>query len=239
MDFLPTLLPARFIKRYKRFFADIETPEGPLTVHVPNTGSLKGCLIQGSDCLYSPSNDPKRKLKGTLQFLKVGESWVGVNTSLPNQFAKHLWESKSIPHWRDFHFLKLEHKINAQTRLDLVLAPNEESFLAGRGLHFVEIKNVTMADKDLALFPDAVTTRGQKHLNELMELQIKGFTTEILFMVQRTDCQKFSACAEIDPEYARLLKEAQLAGVRITALSCHVNQKKGVELVNSFLKVEI
>lgn len=239
MDFSPPLLSGRFVKRYKRFFADIETPEGPLTIHVPNTGSLKGCLEEGAECLYSPSTDPKRKLKGTLQFLKIKGTWVGVNTSLPNFLVKELWESKTIPHWQGFDFLKLEHKINPKTRIDMVLAPSPEDFEKQKRLHFIEVKNVTLAEEDLALFPDAVTTRGQKHLLELMELQKQGFSTEILFVVQRTDCERFSACAEMDPKYAELLRAAKEAGVLISAYPCRIDKKRGVELLNTPLKLQI
>lgn len=239
MDFSPPLLSGRFIKRYKRFFADIETPEGALTIHVPNTGSLKGCLEEGAECLYSPSTDPKRKLKGTLQFLKVKNTWVGVNTSLPNHLVKELWESGAVSHWKGLGFLKLEHKINEKTRIDMVLAPSKEDFEKQHRLHFIEVKNVTLAEEDLALFPDAVTARGQKHLMELMELQKQGFTTEILFVVQRTDCGRFSACAEIDAKYAELLKQAQNAGVRISAYPCRIDKKKGVELLNTPLNLQI
>lgn len=239
MEFSPSLLSGRFIKRYKRFFADIETPEGPLTVHVPNTGSLKGCLKEGMECLYSPATDPKRKLRGTLQFLKLENTWVGVNTSLPNLLAKELWISKKVPHWKNFNYLKSEYKISEKTRLDMVLAPTEQDFEERKNLHFVEIKNVTLADQDLALFPDSVTTRGQKHLLELIELQSRGFSTEILFVVQRTDCGRFSACAEIDSKYAELLKQALQAGVLVSAYPCSIDKKKGVEILNSPLKLHI
>lgn len=240
MNFSPTLKKAKFFKRYKRFFADIETEEGPLTIHVPNTGSLKDCLIEGTDCLYTPVNDQKRKLKGTLQFLKVNDGWVGVNTSLPNKLVKEAWENGVMKHWKKFKFLKLEHKINAKTRLDVVLSPSEEDFKNGQNLHFVEIKNVTMSDdQGLALFPDAVTTRGQKHLEELMELQAQGFTTEILFIVQRTDCNRFSPNHHIDPKYAELLKKAVTAGVRVSVYPCSIDPAEGVKIVDSALEVEL
>lgn len=239
MQFSPPLETAQFKKRYKRFFADIETHQGPLTVHVPNTGSLKGCLIEDTDCLYTPTSDPKRKLKGTLQFLKVNKTWVGVNTSLPNSMAKEAWEKKIFPHWKNFSFMKPEYKINDKTRLDLVMAPSEADFNDKKNLHFVEIKNVTMASGHTALFPDAVTTRGQKHLQELMSLTQQGFSTEILFVVQRTDCVQFRPCAEIDPKYSKLLREAQKAGVQLSAFSCLIDKKKGVELSNSPLAIQI
>ncbi|NCN40813.1 DNA/RNA nuclease SfsA [bacterium] len=235
----PSLEKATFKKRYKRFFADIETSKGPLTIHVPNTGSMKGCLEEGADCLYTPTDDPKRKLKGTLQFLKTKESWVGVNTSLPNQLVKDFWESGQKETWKKFSFAKLEHKINAQTRLDMVMAPTESDFKERKILHFVEVKNVTMAENGVALFPDAVTTRGQKHLEELMGLASQGFGAEIFFVVQRTDCMSFSPCEEIDPTYAKLLKEAQDSGVNLSAYPCWIDEKKGVGIANSPLKILI
>jgi sugar fermentation stimulation protein A len=240
MNFPAPLLSGRFLKRYKRFFADIETLEGEkLTLHVPNTGSLKGCLIEGTECLYTLSSDPNRKLKGTLHFLKMEKSWIGVNTSLPNQLVKELWEKRPLSHWENFKFVKMEHKINPKTRLDMVLSPSEEHFSGGRNLHFIEVKNVTLAEGSLALFPDAVTSRGQKHLEELIALRRAGHTAEILFVVQRTDCESFSACSAIDPVYAEKLRDAHEAGVRITALPCVIDKKKGVELVNSPLKINL
>lgn len=230
MVFQTQLQTGKFLKRYKRFFADVEIEGQVLTIHVPNTGSLKGCLIEGADCAYSPSTDPKRKLKGTLQFLKTPTTWVGVNTALPPVLLLEAWEKRLIPHLTKYSFAKKEIKISAETRFDLVFAPGEEHLKDKSQLHFVEMKNVTMAEGKTALFPDAVTTRGQKHLRELMRLKEKGFGAELVFVVQREDCDTLEPAEAIDPTYAKLLREAIKAGVLVNAYSCRIDAVRGLEL---------
>jgi sugar fermentation stimulation protein A len=228
MRWSPPLEKGLFLKRYKRFFADIDFDGEIVTAHVPNTGSLKTCLEPNSPCYFTRNDDPKRKLKFTLQMVKAGKNWVGVNTGLSNHLVWEAWERRAPSHWADFDFGQREVKINAQTRVDMVLwskgsGPAEGQKLKPKdleipGLHFIEVKNTTYsAANGLAQFPDAVTTRGQKHLKELIELVEKGHSAEILFTVQRQRCETFSAAAHIDPEYARLLKEAKAAGVRVSA----------------------
>lgn len=224
MKFTKPLKKGLFLKRYKRFFADIETNEGLVVAHVANTGSLKSVLSSGAECLLSESDNPERKLKFSLQALSDGQGgWVGVNTSIPNQLAQEAFAQKLVKHWLEFDEIKPEFKISAETRLDLRLRNSKTD-----QLHFVEIKNVTMKEGDCAQFPDAVTERGQKHLRELIALTKQGHSTEILFVIQRTDCAKFSAASQIDPEYARLLAEACKEGVRVTAVTAVVNEN-GVE----------
>lgn len=239
MIFQTQLHTGRFLKRYKRFFADIEIGEGVLTVHVPNTGSLKGCLFEGSGCSYSPSTNPKRKLKGTLQFLQTPTTWVGVNTALPPVLLLEAWEKRQVPHLLPFSFAKKEIKVSAETRFDLVFAPGESHLREKSQLHFVELKNVTMAEGKMAMFPDAVTTRGQKHLRELMRLKEKGFGAEIVFVVQREDCQSFAPAADIDPDYADLLQEAINAGVQVNAYACRIDPVRGLELNPTPLALKI
>jgi sugar fermentation stimulation protein A len=224
MKFTKPLKKGLFLKRYKRFFADIETQEGVVVAHVANTGSLKSVLLTGAECLLSESDNPERKLKFSLEALSDGQGgWVGVNTSLPNQLGQEAFDQKRVAHWQSYDEIKPEFKINAETRLDLRLRNSKTD-----QLHFVEIKNVTMKEGDCALFPDAVTERGQKHLRELTQLTKQGYSTEILFIIQRTDCKKFAAAKDIDPEYARLLEEACSAGVRVTAVTAVVTEN-GVE----------
>lgn len=224
MKFAKSLIKGRFLKRYKRFFADIERPEGTVVAHVANTGSLKSVLASGAECLLSESDNPDRKLKFSLEALSDGQGgWVGVNTSIPNQLAQEAFVQKLVPHWKDFDEIKPEFRISAETRLDLRLRNSKTE-----KLHFVEVKNVTMKEGEFAQFPDAVTERGQKHLRELIQLTQQGHSTEILFIIQRTDCKRFAPAAEIDPEYARLLGEARKAGVRVTAVTAVVTEN-GVE----------
>lgn len=218
----------RLIKRYKRFFADIETASGPLTIHVPNTGSMLGLLNPGQLCLYTEVNDPKRKLKGTLEALKVNETWVGVNTSRPNSMAAEAFNERIFPHWQKYDSLASEVKISDKSRVDLVLwsskdfskdsRPSLDQITTSKGprFHFVEIKNTTLARGKSAQFPDAVTERGQKHIQELSNLIELGHTAEILFVVQRNDVETFSPAADIDKKYSDLLRGAQDKGLVVT-----------------------
>lgn len=239
MQFDEVTRQAQFIKRYKRFFADVKIEGEVLTTLVPNTGSLKTCLFEGSPCVISDSTSLTRKLKSTLQFLKTPTSWVGVNTSLPNALVEEAWQQSLVPEWKRFGACRMEYKISKETRLDMVLAtsaeeiPKKFEWPNSRGtssLTFVEIKNVTMAENGVALFPDAVTTRGQKHLQELMKLKACGFGAEIIFVVQRTDCSVFAPADLIDPEYGRLLREAVAAGVAVRAFACDIEPMTGVRL---------
>lgn len=220
MIFKEPLREGEFLKRYKRFFADVRLGQATTTAHVPNTGSLKTCLFPGSPCLVTESQNPARKLKATLHFLKTPTGWVGVDTSLPNRLASEAWENGVIGDWAEFKAARLEYKISKETRLDLVLAPTPAELEAKTGLHYVEIKNVTYAENGVALFPDAVTERGQKHLKELMALKRQGFGAELLFVVQRQDCDRFAPADAIDPEYGKLLRQARDAGVSLRALTC-------------------
>lgn len=219
MQFNEPVRQATFLKRYKRFFADVRVDQNVLTAHVPNTGSLKSCLEADADCLVTETNDPNRKLKATLQFIKTPTSWVGVNTSLPNDLVYELWESRQIPHWKKFGAAKREYKISKETRFDLALAETAEALEHGR-VHLVEVKNVTLAENGVALFPDAVTTRGQKHLEELTTIVKNGGTAEMVYVVQRTDCPTFRPADDIDPDYGRLLRAAAAAGVWVQAYAC-------------------
>ncbi|MCB0350261.1 MAG: DNA/RNA nuclease SfsA [Bdellovibrionales bacterium] len=210
MDYNTPLLEGQFLKRYKRFFADVKLGDEIVTAHVPNTGSLKGICDQPRNCRVQPSDNPARKLKFTLEQVELPTSWVGVNTHRANELAWEAFTHKKIPHWREFNEGAREVKINSESRLDMKLTSGESSL-------FIEVKSVTMAEGLVAQFPDAVTTRGQKHLIELMKIKNDGALAELLFVVQRNDCHEFSPAKQIDPEYAKLLLEAQRCGVKISA----------------------
>lgn len=238
-------IKGQFLKRYKRFFADIKLDNNEVvTAHVPNTGSMKGLLTEKAPALLTYNDDPKRKLKYTLEALKTPTSWVGVNTSKPNKMAALAFEKQLIPHWEPYSFIKTEAKINDKTRIDLALAKNleikkwDKSLIDEHKFHFVEIKNVTLSDKNTALFPDAVTERGLKHLNELIDLVKSGHSAELLFIVQRQDCDHFLPAYDIHPEYATTLQLAQEQGVRLTALECQWVEGLGFEL-NSYKPLDI
>lgn len=219
MKYPHKLETGEFLKRYKRFFADIRWNGEVITAHVPNTGSMKTAAVPGQPCLFSVSDNPERKLKYTLEMVQAPSgSWVGVNTATPNTIVKEaieraLSERKTFSRWQGFENMKPEFKITPETRFDFALWNG-----GGDRKHFIEVKNVTYAADGHAKFPDAVTERGQKHLRELMRLIDEGHTAEIVFTVQRSDCQDFTTCDEIDPEYGRLLREAQKKGVVITPL---------------------
>lgn len=237
MKFTETVRSASFIKRYKRFFADVHLDGEVVVAHVPNTGSLKTCLFEGAECIVTESNNPARKLKATLQFLKTPTSWVGVNTALPNFLVHEAWETKLISDWHHYPVAQKEYKISKETRLDMVLAKTAEDLKNKKNLHHIEVKNVTYAENGTAYFPDAETTRGQKHLKELMALMQDGHTSEIVFVVQRHDCTHFAPADEIDPEYGRLLREAHKQGVKIRALACEIDPQTGITLKESPLEL--
>ncbi len=223
MKFEQKLQEGIFLKRYKRFFADIEWQGNTVVAHVPNTGSLKSVNHPGQHCLFSEATNPERKLKFTLQMIKSpAGSWVGVNTSIPNAIVRETLErvvghKDKIPgtfsHWSEFDEIKAEYKISAETRLDFALSKKGSD-----KMHFIEVKNVTLAEEGMAKFPDAETTRGQKHIRELMDLMDKGHTAELLFTIQRHDCGSFAPADDIDPVYGQLLREAYHKGLRISPL---------------------
>jgi len=240
MKFKTTVREGVFLKRYKRFFADVKLGEDTVVAHVANTGSLKSAVEAGAPCLVTDAENPERKLKYTLEAVQVPSgTWVGVNTSWPNHLAKEAFENQIFAHWKNFDELKAEVKLSAETRIDLVLSNSKT-----QKKHFIEVKNVTMASgeltsqKGVAHFPDAVTERGQKHLRELMKLVKEGHSAEIFFAVQRADCLRFSPADQIDPEYGRLLREAQKAGVVVTAALVDVS-KNEIVINGKTLKVDL
>ena len=243
MKFSEKLHQGVFLKRYKRFFADLEWQGQTVVAHVPNTGSMKGINNPGVACLFSESKNPERKLKFTLEMIQSpGGAWVGVNTATPNTIMKETLMSV-VGHgdvndgvfglWSKFDTCIPEHKISKETRLDFALTKKNSD-----KLHYIEVKNVTMAENGVAKFPDAVTERGQKHLQELMNLVEQGHTAELVFTVQRNDCESFTPADEIDPEYGRLLREAVSKGVRVTPLLVELSPEE-VRLSGATLPLKI
>ena len=215
MKIAPPLFPATFEKRYKRFFADVRTPSGGLlTLHCPNTGSMKNCLVEGSPCWYSLSDNPKRKLPGTLEIVTSSQgNLAGVNTSRPNYLVREVIEADLVPELQGYSQIRTEVRYGEEkSRIDLLL---EDRSL---GQCYVEVKNVTLDMGDgLATFPDAVTSRGTKHLRELMAMVAAGHRAVLFFCVQLTGVQRMEVAAEIDPGYAATLSEAVAAGVEVIA----------------------
>lgn len=248
MDFSSQLKAGLFRRRFKRFFAEIEVDGKIITAHVPNTGSLKGCLSEGARCLYSTSDDPERKLAHSLMALEVDGTWVGVNTHLANDIVAEAIRGGALPKLKKWDSFQREVKIHAQTRLDFALwrasktLPHQAKVslhhFKSEKFHFIEVKNVTWAENSMALFPDSVTERGQKHLEELMALHEQGHSAEILFLVQRKDCRQFRPADEVDPVYGKLLRQALKAGVKISAYPCAFDEKR-VELIPKPLALEL
>ena len=219
--FFPTLITGVLIKRYKRFLADVELDNGKkLTVHCPNSGSMKGCAISGSKIWLSKSDNPRRKYKYTWELIQTPDTMIGINTLLPNKLVKQAIENKEIEELSGYDHVKAEVKTSAHTRLDLMLEKDTGEKC------FVEIKNCTLVEDKTAMFPDAVTLRGQKHLEELEHLVSIGSRGVIFFLIQRMDAEKFRPADEIDPSYAAKLKKAFKNGVEIitrdTLINSHV-----------------
>ncbi len=210
MKFPTKLIKGKIIKRYKRFLADIELEDGQVVVaHTANTGSMKTCWEPGWKVLCSYHDDPKRKLKYSLELTNNGKSWILVNTSMPNKLAYEAVEKELITELKGYDHIKPEAKIG-KSRIDLLLTKESGEKC------YVEIKNVTLrADDGGAQFPDGVTERGQKHLKELMEIKKSGDRACMLYMVNRADVDSFSPAEHIDPKYAELLREAESKGVEI------------------------
>lgn len=217
MDSNPKLFHATFLRRYKRFFADLIDSEGNIiTVHCPNTGSMKNCLEPYSCCWYSLSSNPKRKLKGTLEIVttKYG-ALAGVNTARANNLVRTALETKLIPELSVYDVVKSEIPYGKeQSRIDFLLQDN-----SGESPDcYLEVKNVTLDEGNgLAMFPDSVTARGTKHLRELIFMAEKGFRSVLFFCVQLSDAKSFSIASNLDPVYAGTVKDALDKGIEIIA----------------------
>ncbi|SET70051.1 sugar fermentation stimulation protein A [Draconibacterium orientale] len=215
LKFEKELVHGRLIKRYKRFLADIELDTGEIIVaHCTNSGSMKSCLENGAEVYLTPVDDPKRKTKFTWEMIKINGDWVGINTGNPNKLAYEALLYGEIPGLDEYTTVKREVKFG-DSRFD-VYAENETEKC------FVEVKNVSMKENEYALFPDAVTTRGQKHLKTLMDVKRQGMRAVMLYIIQRSDVQLFAPAKEIDPVYADLLKQAHRAGVEIFPMQAKV-----------------
>jgi len=212
-------LEATLIRRYKRFLADIRLDDGSeLTVHCPNPGSMLGTKAPGSAVRCSTHDNPKRKLRHTLEMIRVGRSWVGLHAVKANAVARHALESNAYTPFAGYEKVEREVSVAEGSRFDFRLS--------GHGRHdeacWIEVKSVTLCEKRAARFPDAVTTRGRRHLEHLMVRKREGERAALLYIVQRADADSVSAAEDIDPEYAATLREAARAGVEIHALGARV-----------------
>lgn len=216
MQFSSILEEAILIRRYKRFLADVRLPDGQeLTIHCPNSGSMRSCSEPGSPVMYSTSDNPKRKYPNTLEMIRVHDTWVGVNTSLTNGIVAEALEGGVIGEFTEFDSLKREVKTSEGNRLDIMLSSGDEQI-------YIEVKNCSLVEDNCALFPDAVTVRGTKHLNELARLVNLGHTGVIFYLVQHRGAKRFKPAAAIDPLYAKTLAAVHRQGVIILVYQAEV-----------------
>jgi len=231
MDFENKLIPGLFIKRYKRFFVDIKISSRIITAHCPNTGSMYGLLKRGNKVWVSKSNNPNRKLKYTLEIIEDQKAKVGINTHSTNKIVQHALKNNLIKELKNPLKIKPETKFGKNTRFDFLII--NKDFKA-----FVEVKNVTLSrNKKKAEFPDAVTSRGLKHINELINASKKGYKIFILYLVQREDCNYFSIAKDIDADYAKALVKAVKNNLNILCYDCKFSSK-GIKL-NKKIKINI
>ncbi len=216
MKFTNSLIKGKLIKRYKRFFVDVEVNNKLVTAHCPNTGSMLGLLEKGNDVWISKADDPKRKLKFTLEIIKSNQKLIGVNTHRANRIVEDGLKNKLLKEFRSIKDIKAEFKYSDDTRFD---------FLCDKFL--IEVKNVTLnRKKDIAEFPDAITSRGSKHLKKLIESIKQGYKPYVLFLVQIQNISKFRIAKDIDSDYYNNFIEAKKKGLKFIAYRCRLNSKE-------------
>jgi len=204
------------IRRYKRFLADVRLEDGSVvTAHCPNSGSMQGCNVPGREVLLSPAENPNRKTLYTWELIHLPTTWVGINTLTANRLVEEAAEQKKIAELGHFDKLAREVKL-VNSRIDFCLARGDE-------LLFLEVKNVTLVEDGTAFFPDAVTTRGRKHLHALIGAIQQGHRSASFYVIQREDAEQFAPAVHIDPTYGRAFHQAREAGVKIIAYSARVD----------------
>ncbi len=225
MFFENKLISGLFIKRYKRFFVDIKINKQIITAHCPNTGSMYGLLKKGNKVWVSKSNNPNRKLKYTLEIIQDKKSMVGINTHSANKIVKHGLQNNLIQEFVNTITIKPEKRFGLNTRFDFLI-------ISKKNKAFLEVKNVTLSrKKKVAEFPDAITSRGLKHLNELIKAREKGYKIFILYLIQRNDCNLFTIAKDIDSEYANALSKAVKKKLKILCYDCKFSSK-GIKVNN-------
>ena len=216
MNFENELIPGVFIKRYKRFFVDIKVKNQIITAHCPNTGSMMGLLKEGNSVWLTKNDDPKRKLKFTLEIIKVNQKLIGVNTHRANRIVEDGLKNKLFKEFKSIKIIKPEFKFSDDTRFDFLCDKN-----------IIEVKNVTLnRNMDLAEFPDAVTSRGSKHLIKLIDSIKKGYKPYVLFLTQIQGINNFKIAKDIDNNYYQNYLLAKKAGVNFLAYRCFLNSKE-------------
>jgi len=215
MIFKKKLVAGKLIKRYKRFLADVELQDGTIvTAHCTNSGSMKTCIEKGAPVYLTPVSDPKRKTKFTWEMIFLNDGWIGINTSVPNLLAFEAIRDGEIERLKGYTAVKREVTFG-DSRFDIYAENHWEKC-------FIEVKNVTMKVGEFARFPDAVTTRGRKHLETLIRVKKQGIRAVMLYVIQRIDVEKFGPAADIDPAYTKSLKKAYKSGVEIIPVQAKV-----------------
>jgi len=232
MKFTKSLIKGKLVKRYKRFFIDIKLDKEVVIAHCPNTGSMMGLLDEGNEVYISKNNDPKRKLKYTLEIIKVKKKLIGVNTHFANKIVFHGLSNNLIKEVANNEIIKPEVFFNKETRFDFLIKKKNQKI-------FVEVKNVTLIrNEKIAEFPDSITSRGSKHLKTLIEATKKGYKTYLLFLIQIQGAESFKIAKDIDKEYYENYLLAKKAGVNFLAYRCKINLKeikieKKIKIINA------
>jgi len=223
MRFETPLIPGRLVRRYRRFLADVRLDDGAVvTVHCPNPGSMRSLLREGARVMISDSGNPKRKLRHTWELVRVGRTWAGVNTMRTNRIVEEALRRGRIPELAGWPAIRAEAPMGERHRVDFLLSDGDRRC-------FVEVKNVTLAEDAVALFPDSVTARGTRHLHALAAEVARGHRAVMLYLVNRGDCDRAGPARGIDPVYAEALAEAVAAGVETTAWRARAG-RRGIRL---------
>ncbi len=230
MKFTEKLIKGKLIKRYKRFFVDVKLDKEIITAHCPNTGSMMGLLNENNDVFVSKNNNPKRKLKYGLELIKANNSLVGINTHKANKIVNHALENDLITELKNNDRITPEVFFNKETRFDFLVEKNKKK-------SFIEVKNVTLfRDKETAEFPDAVTSRGSKHLLTLIDAIKKGYKTYLIFLIQIENMKYFKIAKDIDSNYYKNYLVAKKAGVNFLAYGCKISANE--ICINNKIKIK-
>ncbi|MGX5914947.1 DNA/RNA nuclease SfsA [Aliidiomarina sp. Khilg15.8] len=223
MQFHPPLQQATLLRRYKRFLADIRTPDGvEQTIHCPNTGAMTGCAEPGFSVWYSESPNPKRKYAHTWELAQnAAGDWIVINTQMANHIAEQAVQEKRIEALKAYDSIRREVRYGLEkSRIDLLLQQ------AGLPDYYIEVKSVTLNEGGVGYFPDAVTLRGQKHLRELMQMVQAGHRAAVLFVVAHSAIHEVKPASHIDPDYAQLCIQASQQGVEFFAVKCAISAEE-------------
>ena len=227
MDFENELIPGVLVKRYKRFFVDIKLKNKVVTAHCPNPGSMINLLKRGNPVWITKTDNKNRKLQYTLQIIEINNIKYCINTHITNKVVQESLQDKLINELKEFTLIRPEKKFGKNTRFDFLLYNNRKDKKA-----FLEVKSVSLSrKKGHAEFPDAVTTRGKKHLENLMLANNQGYESYLMFLIQIEDCKTFGIASDIDPEYSSVFKEALKKNVKVICYDCKF-LNKGIEINN-------